>query len=44
LNNKIQADIKWPEYRWPLSKWAIMDLSFEEYISKIREDFIQKQC
>jgi hypothetical protein len=44
LNNKIQADIKWIEYEWPLSKWAIMDLSFEEYISKIREDFIQKQC
>jgi hypothetical protein len=44
LNNKIQADIKWIEYDYPLSKWAIMDLSFEEYISKIREDFIQKQC
>jgi hypothetical protein len=43
LNNKIQADIKWPEYQWPLSKWAIMDLSFEEYIFKIREDFIQGQ-
>jgi hypothetical protein len=43
LNNKIQADIKWIEYEWPLSKWAIMDLSFEEYIFKIREDFIQKQ-
>jgi len=43
LNNKIQADIKWVEYQWPLSKWAIMDLSFEEYVLKIREDFVQKQ-
>ena len=42
LNDKIQADIKWPEYQWPLSKWAVMDLSFEEYIFKIREDFIRK--
>jgi hypothetical protein len=42
LNDKIQADIKWPEYQWPLSKWAIMDLSFEEYVFKIREDFIER--
>lgn len=42
LNDKIQADIKWSEYEWPLSKWAVMDLSFEEYIFKIREDFIQR--
>jgi len=42
LNDKIQADIEWPEYQWPLSKWAMMDVSFEEYIFKIREDFIQK--
>jgi hypothetical protein len=42
LNDKIQADIKWSEYQWPLSKWAVMDLSFEEYIFKIREDFIQR--
>jgi hypothetical protein len=42
LNDKIQADIEWPEYQWPLSKWAIVDLSFEEYIFKIREDFIKK--
>ncbi len=42
LNDKIQADIKWPQYQWPLSKWAIMDLSFEEYIFNIREDFAQK--
>jgi len=42
LNDKIQADIRWPQYQWPLSKWAVMDLSFEEYVFKIREDFIQK--
>jgi hypothetical protein len=42
LNEKIQADIKWPEYQWPLSKWAVMDISFEEYIFKIREDYIQR--
>jgi hypothetical protein len=43
LNDKIQVDIKWPEYQWPLAKWAVMDLSFEEYIFKIREDFIQRK-
>ena len=41
LNEKVQADIKWPKYQWPLSKWALVDLSFEEYISKIREDFVK---
>jgi len=42
LNEKIQADIKWPVYQWPLSKWAVMDISVEEYVFKIREDYIQR--
>ena len=42
LNEKIQADIKWPVYQWPLSKWVVMDISFEEYVFKIREDYIQR--
>jgi hypothetical protein len=44
LNDKIQANINWPECQGPLAKWVIMDISFEGYVFKIREDFIQKNA
>jgi hypothetical protein len=39
LNTKIKANIKWKQYEWPLSKWIVMEMSFEEYIRNIRIEY-----
>lgn len=42
LQSKIQVDVKWPSYEWPLSKWIIMDTSFTEFIYRLRQSFNSK--
>lgn len=39
LNEKAKANIKVPEYQYPLSKWIIANQSFKENLSRIRENF-----
>ena len=39
LNSKINANVKWPEYESPLSKWVIMDITFTDYVQSMRENY-----
>ena len=39
LNSKLQANVEWPECEWSLSKWIVMDTSFEENINNIRKNY-----
>jgi len=39
LNSKVQANVEWPECEWSLSKWIVMETSFEENINKIRKNY-----
>jgi len=36
---RIQNDAKWPEHEC-LSKWIVMEVSFEQYIDKMRKNYI----
>jgi hypothetical protein len=39
LNSKVQANVELPECEWSLSKWIVMETSFEENIDKIRKNY-----
>lgn len=39
LNSKVKANVQVPEYEWPISKWIVMEMSFEEYVNNIRKDY-----
>ena len=39
LCTRIQADTKWPEHEC-LSKWIVMEISFDEYIDKMRKNYV----
>lgn len=39
LNSKLKANTELPEYEWPLSKWIVMEVSFTDYIKKMRVDY-----
>ena len=43
LNSKINANIVWKQYEWPLSKWIVMEMSFDDYIRKVRIEY-EKQA
>lgn len=39
LNSKVQANVECPECEWSLSKWIVMETSFEENINNIRKNY-----
>jgi hypothetical protein len=39
LNTKVQASGELPECECSLSNWIVMDVSFEEYIDKMRKNY-----
>ncbi|MCW4043993.1 MAG: hypothetical protein NWE94_00570 [Candidatus Bathyarchaeota archaeon] len=39
LHNKIQVTCKWPKYEWPLSKWIAPELTFQEYVNLMRQNY-----
>lgn len=39
LHAKIEVTCKWPEYEWPLSKWIIPELTFQEYVRLMQQKF-----
>jgi hypothetical protein len=39
LHSKINVNVQWPEYKAPLSKWIIMDMTFTEYVDSVRENY-----
>ena len=36
---KIKISVEFAEYKWPLSKWIINDISFTEYIYNARKNY-----
>lgn len=39
LNARIKVTCKWPTYEWPLSKWIVTEMTFQEYVRLMKEDF-----
>ncbi|MCW4044438.1 MAG: hypothetical protein NWE94_02850 [Candidatus Bathyarchaeota archaeon] len=39
LHDKVKVTFKWPEYEWPLSKWIASDMTFQEYVRIVRQNF-----
>jgi hypothetical protein len=43
LHDKIGVTFKWPEYEWPLSKWIIAEMTFQEYVNRMRQNYEKVQ-
>lgn len=39
LHPKIKVTCKWPEYEWPLSKWIVPEMTFQEYVRLMQQRF-----
>jgi hypothetical protein len=39
LNTKVQSSAELPECECSLSNWIVMEVSFEEYVTKIRKNY-----
>jgi hypothetical protein len=39
LHAKIKVTCKWPTYKWPLSKWIVPEMTFQEYVRLMRQNF-----
>ena len=39
LSARAKTSDNWPEYEWPLAKWIVMEVSFEEFIHKVRSGY-----
>jgi hypothetical protein len=43
LHTKINTNIELPEYKWPLSKWVMTEMSFSEYVYATRKSYLEKR-
>ena len=39
LHAKVEVTCKWPTYGWPLSKWIVPEMTFQEYVRLMRQNF-----
>jgi len=39
LHAKLEVTCNWPTYEWPLSKWAVPEMTFQEYVRLMRQNF-----
>lgn len=39
LHAKIKVTCKWPTHEWPLSKWIVTEMTFQEYVRLMRQKF-----
>jgi hypothetical protein len=42
LHAKIEVTYKWPAYKYPLCKWIVPEMTFQEYIQFMRQNFEAK--
>lgn len=42
LHAKIKVTCKYPTYEWPLSKWIVPEMTFQDYVGLVRQDFEAK--
>ena len=43
LYSKIKVNVELSEYEWPLSKWIMDDISFKEYVHRVRKKYCNLQ-
>lgn len=39
LHDRVGVTCEWPAYKWPLCKWVIPEVTFQEYIDLIKRNF-----
>jgi len=39
LHAKIEVTCKWPSFEWPLSKWIVPEVTFQEYVRLMQQNF-----
>ena len=39
VHDRIKITCKWPTYKWPLSKWIVPEMTFQEYVRLMRQNF-----
>ena len=39
LHAKLEVTCKWPTYGWPLSKWIVPEMTFQEDVRLMRQNF-----
>jgi hypothetical protein len=40
---KIKVTIAWPEYDWPMSKWIVADITFQEYVVNAKKNYLTER-
>lgn len=39
LSSKLKANMQWSDYEWPITKWIVMEISFTDYVKKMRINY-----
>jgi hypothetical protein len=39
LHAKVNVAFKWSTYEWPLCKWIVPEMTFQEYVRLMRQNF-----
>jgi hypothetical protein len=42
LHAKLEVTCKWPAYEYPLCKWIVPEMTFQEYVRLMRQNFEAK--
>jgi hypothetical protein len=37
---KVKISMAWPEYEWPMSKWVVTDVTFQEYVGNAKKSYL----
>ena len=40
---KVKVSMAWPEYEWPMSKWIITDITFQEYVGNAKKSYLTER-
>jgi hypothetical protein len=40
---KVKVSIAWPEYEWPMSKWILTDITFQEYVGNAKKSYLAER-
>ena len=40
---KVKVKIAWPEYEWPMSKWILTDITFQEYVGTAKKSYLTER-
>jgi hypothetical protein len=43
ISEKIKVRIAWPEYEWPMSKWIVTDITFQEYVGNAKKSYLTER-